>query len=127
MARWSTGNRHGDLVGPVLAGAGRIEPRGPHRSRAAVGGDAPRTAARRARRAKQPSDRDATGLGAAAYVTLYGPGYADRQRLKDLIAARSGAYPQAKNVLALITQADLLSYEMDYLSEEEAKKLKARP
>jgi tetratricopeptide (TPR) repeat protein len=32
---------------------------------------------------------------------------------------------EPNNVLALVTQADLLSYEMDYLSPEGAKKLKA--
>jgi len=83
-----------------------------------------RDEARRAEK-KRTADRDATDLGAAAYVTLYGPGYSDRQRLKDLIAALAvGLTREPNNVLALVTRAELLNYEMDYLSPEEAKKLK---
>ena len=84
-----------------------------------------RVEARRAEK-KPPGERDATDLGAIGYITMYGPDYTDRQRMKDLSKALADALVRdPNNVLGLVVQADLLNYEIDYLTPAEAEPLKA--
>lgn len=83
-----------------------------------------RTEARQAEK-KPASERSATDLGAIAYVTVYGPDYSDRARMREISDALAVALAkEPNNVLALIMRSDLLHYEMEYLSPEAAAPLK---
>ncbi|HTN49036.1 MAG TPA: adenylate/guanylate cyclase domain-containing protein [Burkholderiaceae bacterium] len=84
-----------------------------------------RAEARRAEK-KPAAERDATDLGAMAYVVIYGPDYTDRRRMQELIAALADALArEPNNVLALVTLAELLNFEIEYLTTEQAAPLKA--
>jgi len=85
-----------------------------------------RLEAERARR-KPADQRDATDLAAMAYVIIYGPDYANRERMKEAGAFLSSALDKEPgNLLAMTAYVDWLGYELEYLGQEAAAPLRAQ-
>jgi class 3 adenylate cyclase/TolB-like protein len=85
-----------------------------------------RLEAERARR-KPAAERDATDLAAMAFVTIYGPDYSDRDRMREAGAFLSEALnKEPNNLLAMTAQVDWLAYELEVLGADAAEPLKAQ-